>query len=315
MDSDRAFDEAAAALPKRMGERLAALDKTVKRGVREIRLRVGRPVQLRMADSSLFCDFDPRGRVSGNVQGLERIGRTEMAECFRTICGFSVHTHQNELRCGYVTVKGGHRAGICATAVDSAAGIREVTSVNLRIAREVKGCADELAMTALRERRGIIVAGAPGSGKTTVIRELARKLSSAEGGYINVTLIDERGELAAVCDGVPQNDIGVCCDVLDGYSKGDGIMTAIRTLSPEVIICDEIGGEGEAESISAAMNAGVRLIATAHAGSIDELLARPQIKRLLATGAFGTAVLLGQGREVGRIKYSARLGGSTGAQP
>ncbi len=310
METDKGFDGAAAALPEWLYKRLTALEARTKRSVREIRIRVGRPVQLRMAEDSLFCDLSVCGATSGSAHGLRTISREELAECFRTLCGFSVHTHQNELRRGYVTVRGGHRAGICATAVDSTVGVREVTSISLRIAREFKGCADELAMLAQREPGGIIVAGAPGSGKTTLIRELARKLSSAEGGYINVAVIDERGELAAVCDGAPQNDVGVCCDVLDGYPKGEGILTAIRTLSPELVICDEIGGEGEAEAVSAAMNAGVRLITTAHAGSIDELRARPQIRRLIETGAFGTAVLLGNGREVGRIKCTARIAGA-----
>ncbi len=291
-----AFDGAIAVLPEKIRRVLLDTEAGVKDIVREVRLRADRPIQLYAGGKDFFVGVNAVLKHRGKI-----LSRDEIAECFSAVCGYSVHTHQQEISEGYVTVRGGHRVGICGSAVRGAEGVfgmRDITSLNIRVAREIKGSADELISVACKDGLcGIMIAGAAGCGKTTVVRDMARQLASARlGRYVKVTVVDERREIAA--EGY---DLGITCDVLSGFNKCEGITMAVRTLSPEVIICDEIGGRGEAEVLTAAVNNGASVIATAHAGSIQELYAREHIRALLGTGAFKKIVIMMGGGEVGRI--------------
>ena len=186
---------------------------------------------------------------------------------------------------------GGHRVGVCGTAVyeeNRVSGIRDISSLNIRIAREVYGAADELLRELDKEISGLLIAGPPSSGKTTILRDLARQLS-IKGK--KVVVIDERGELGGAFQGICQNDLGLS-DVLTGFPKGEGILQAVRCLSPELIICDEAGSRQEAAAIEEGLNAGVGLITTLHAGSLEEIYRRSQGMQLLQSGAFYRIVLL-----------------------
>ncbi len=312
--SAKRFDQAVSCLSPRLGERLLALNEEAKAGAFEVRLRVMRPVMLTSADGLWFLDGASKLR---NVPcGGYTVTPADIADCVAHLCGHSLHTHQHEFLGGFISLSGGHRAGVCGTAVtreDSGGAItavREITSINLRVAREVNGAADAIVETILKDRLcGLLIAGPPSSGKTTILRDLARQLASGKaGGYVKVAVVDERGELGAVVDGVPQNDMGYSCDILSGYPKAQGILTAVRTLSPQIIICDEIGGMDEALGIIDSLNAGVRVIASAHAGSFSELLKRPALVRLLENGAFEKAVLLGGPEKAGVVRRYVEVG-------
>lgn len=298
------FDQAIASLPGRIREVLAALPRTVKAGVFEVRLRVDKPLCLTCPGQIWFVD------VKSQLHNIPRpcfpVTPQELEETYLAMCSYSVHSHQNELKNGYISLKGGHRAGICGTAVVDGrrvSAVRDVTSINLRIARDVHGAADEVVGRLFQEEvRGMLLAGVPSSGKTTILRDLARQLSDGRTGrYLKVAVVDERCELGAVFEGIPQNDLGPGCDLLSGYPKGAGILMAVRTLSPHVIVCDEIGGEEEVDGMLDGLRCGVKIIASAHAGSIDELIGRRQIARLLREGAFDHIVLLGSADEPGSI--------------
>ena len=297
------FREAVSALPSPLREGLLQTAESLQETILEVRIWTGRPIQLKKMTGSLFCDKNGR-RISCGEKA-PTVSREDTELCFRSLCGYSVHSHRDELVNGFITVKGGHRAGICGTAVrenERITGVREITSINLRIAGEVRGCADRLAEIVEQSTLGVIVAGPPCSGKTTLLRELARTLSSGErGSYTTVAMVDERGELAAVWEGIPQNEIGISCDVLDGYPKAEGMLIALRTLSPEVLVLDEIGSDEEAAAVIAALHTGVKVVTTAHAGSLRELYARRQTAGLIGSGAFDCAVLLEAGVP-GRIR-------------
>ena len=190
-----------------------------------------------------------------------------------------MHSYSNEIAEGFITLDGGHRVGICGTAVLSGGritAVKDISSLNIRIAHEVRGCAEEIYARFFSDRlRSLLLAGAPMSGKTTILRDLSRVL----GRDHRVALIDSRNELSASVRGLPTLDIGENTDVLCGYPKAEGIMTALRSLSPDIIICDEMGNDCEA--VEQCLFCGVRIIAAAHAGSISELSRRYGTDRLL----------------------------------
>lgn len=289
----------------RIREILRRIPAQVKSQIQEIRLRSCQPVLLIGLNGT--CFVSETGRVSYILSSAAvRISHEEVTECFHAICGYSVHSCQESICEGYVTLPGGHRAGICGTAVcenGKTTAVHDIASINLRIARQVLGAADALMDRIFRKQiKSILLAGGPGSGKTTLLRDLARQLSIGNGcAGQRVAVVDEREEIAAVYEGVAQNDLGYNCDILSGYPKGEAILTALRCLSPEIIICDEVGDMEEIRAIEAGINAGVRFIASIHAASREDLQRRPQARRLLETGAFDDVVLLAGGGLPGRI--------------
>ncbi len=295
-----------AALYRAIEPYFSKLEKTAQ----EIRLRVNRPAAVVCRGKTWYLTRG--GSLTDLPCGdLLTVSRSQLDEVFARLCDYSVYAHRREIAHGYITLRGGHRAGICGTAVASdgrVTNVRDISSVNLRIAREHRGCAE--AVFRAVDNGGMLLCGPPCSGKTTVLRDLARLLSQSDGQ--NVSLIDERGELAACCRGEPQNDVGLC-DVFDGYPKAAAMEQALRAMAPATILCDEIGGEEDAAAVAQCVNSGVRLIATAHAADERELYGRAALRQVLATGAFSTLVFL-KGRErAGQIATVVRAGESRAA--
>lgn len=251
----------------------------------DIRISVGKPVMLCCGEKVLFLKND--GSVSGYFSPGNTIAeREDVDEIFLRLCGYSVYSHTEEIRNGFISADRCLRVGVCGTAVPGKGGmktVRDVTSLSVRIPREIRGCADGIIRAGVNFRRGVLIAGAPSSGKTTLLRDVARYIGTA--GHC-VVVLDERFELLS--DGF---DLGVCTSVLQGYSKRDGLSHAIRCLSPEYVICDELG-EDDIPALRAAAFSGISLIASVHAGSVKELCSRPLCREMLALGAFETVVLL-----------------------
>jgi stage III sporulation protein AA len=275
---EKPFDQAAARLPDFLLSHLAALPEDLRARATEIRMRAGSPVALTLPEGPLPLPL----RLTG----------AQLAQVLRALCEYSVHSYTEDIARGYVTLPGGHRAGVCGTAVTErgiVTAVRDISSINLRIAREIYGAASDLYARLYQNGSlpGLLISGPPGSGKTTLLRDLARRLSGGLGDRCRrVAVIDERGELAGARGGAPCCDVGANTDVLTGYPKGEGILLAIRSLAPEIILCDELGGESDAAALEAGFHTGVRFVATVHAGSAGEALARPVARRLLACGAF-----------------------------
>lgn len=301
----RRFEALCAIFPERLRAALLSMEEAARLSAQELRLRVGRPVQICTGAKSLFLGERGRCTALPAAAGLA-VTPDELHEVFRAVCGYSVHSHQSEIARGFITFTGGHRVGLCGTAVSSdgeITALRDISSLNLRIARQVFGCADDVMRRTNFACKGILLAGAPGTGKTTILRDLARQLSSGIACPVKkVALVDERGELAAVWQGIPQNDVGVCTDILNGCGKREGILMAVRTLSPEIIICDEIGGEEDVAALKTGALCGVKLVASVHAATMAEVLKKPFVRELAALGAVGTVVLLEGREQVGKIK-------------
>ncbi|MDR2647308.1 MAG: stage III sporulation protein AA [Oscillospiraceae bacterium] len=290
------FDQAAAHLPAFLQDVLSHVPDDIREVTREIRIRAGGALTLTAA-KTLF--FTSAGRVTELFQpDCLQSNAAQVRETLQSLCNYSLHSYTDDINRGFLTLPGGHRAGVCGTAVrkdDQVCAVRDVSSINLRIARDVPNASRALCDTVFRcgALPNVLIAGAPGSGKTTLLRDIACRLSAGTyGAHRRVAIVDERGELAGVRDGMPCRYVGATTDVLTGYTKREGILLAMRSLSPEVILCDELGPQADADALEACMYAGISFVATVHANSLYETQKRPITKRLLALGAFDWLVQL-----------------------
>ena len=283
--------------PETLRQPLAKIPPQDAADLQEIRLRTGR--QLHAVRSGREYAVTLQGALRAEPADGILITPQMLDAVFRNCCAHSLHSFQDAIRSGFLTLAGGSRAGLCGTAVMQAhkvETVRGISSINLRIASERIGCAEALLQRlGGAAQGGLLIAGPPASGKTTVLRDIARIL----GDHRRICIMDERGEIAAVQNGVPQFAVGAQTDIFDGYPKAEGISAAVRVMSPELLICDEIGGEDETDALLHSLHTGVQIIASAHAGSIAELYERPQILRLIRSGVFRTAVLLQGGAACG----------------
>ena len=295
MDIRNNFYTALDFLPQRQKNALSRLPEDIISQIYEIRLRAGLPLALSTPDGTIFACAS--GRVSRSTCGDMLYATVDDIDyVFNKACMHSVYSHESEIASGYVITPKGHRIGICGTAVISGgevSNIREISSLNIRIAKEIKTSAKSLIPIFASCLGGLLISGAPACGKTTALRDLVRRISSGEaGGSRKVAVIDERGEIAAVHGGMPQYDVGPNTDVISGINKADGIMMALRAMSPDVIVFDEIGSAEEISALRQSLNAGVRVITTIHSGSIQQLLLRPQMQQIIESCAFSRVVQL-----------------------
>lgn len=305
------FDEASRALSDRLYKTVYKLPNELKADVQEIRIRAEKPLVLSMGRKTMFVDKE--FELSESMENAVTASFEDIVASFQNVCCYSVYSHQNEIKNGFVTMGSGHRVGLCGTAVIShgeISSVRDISSLNIRIAREIPDAAEELLQRVGSVEGGLLIVGMPCSGKTTILRDLARRISLGIGCRImRTSVVDERSELSGTYAGIARNDLGLS-DILNGYSKHEGIMQALRTLSPEAIICDEIGTSADMRAIEQGINAGVSIVATIHAGSYRELLARSQGKALINSGAFRTVVILESRENAGKISELIKLRGA-----
>lgn len=245
--------------------------------LREIRIRAERPAVFVTATRTAEVDWQP--------------GPHQLTALAEALSGHSLYARESETAQGYITLTGGHRMGLCGRVVrhGDRAQLTEIGSVCIRIAAEWPGSADAL-MSRLHGSGSVLIIGVPGSGKTTLLRDLARQLSTGRRAR-QVGLIDERGELAACVGGIPQLDVG-SADVLDGLPKAQAIPWLIRSMSPEIIVTDEIGGDTDAACLLDASLCGVAVCASVHGASLTEAAARPAVAALMSRRIFGLYAVL-----------------------
>ncbi len=286
--NSRVFDNALYGICERLRKVLFLLPDSVKVQVQEIRLRSGKAVALTVSGETLFVCSD--GTVSHAPEKCIKADRKDLEESFKLLCRSSVYSHLNEIKNGYIMMKGGHRAGVCGTFSEEGA-ISYVSSANIRLAKEFFGAADFLVRS--YNGGGVLIAGPPGSGKTTVLRDFIRQLSCGNmGRFYRVAVVDTRGEIGASFEGVAHNDLGANTDILLGVEKHKGTEIAIRTLYPHFVAFDEIGSKQELDSVSECFLAGVNIITTAHIGAPEELMKREITRKLLLSGAVKTIAVL-----------------------
>lgn len=265
---------------------------------REIILRAERPVVVECAENRFFLTESGVLTSIYTDPGLLRTDLSDLLSAFRSICEYSVYARQDELNRGYITIENGVRVGLCGTVVkdgEAIVNIKDITTLSFRVATEIPGCADGI-LDRIRPLDGVLICGPPCSGKTTVIRDMARRLSMR----CKVSVIDERNEISATFAGISRFDIGLS-DVLVGTEKGSGIIHALRSLSPDIIICDELGDTKDAEALHYALRCGAAMIATVHARTAEDLRSRPVTAELLKSGAFRYVVVLCDRRQAGQV--------------
>lgn len=303
---DQAYESAVGKLPPALCERLLGFSPEKQADVREVTLRTGRPLTVTtgdgvwfLNDSGVFSRFPPSMRAALTAK--------QVGESLRFLTEYSLHSFEESLCGGYLTIKGGHRAGIAGTGVHkdgSISHIRDVCAISLRIARQVRGVSRGLLYALYHTQciPSVLLVGAPASGKTTVLRDLIRSLAGGEAGrYVRVSVIDERSELGAAYQGEAQYDLGLTSELFDGFSKSEGMTMALRAMSPEIIAVDELGSVQDAEAVRQVQCGGAAVLATAHAQNAESVLKRPVLAALLKEGAFDVVVALKDANSPGEV--------------
>ena len=285
--------------------------------IEEIRIRVDRPVILKYPE--------------GKEDILDHIvTQNEILNILQSLCNNSIYSYQSQICDGYITLQGGHRVGITGNVAmkdGKITNVNYVSSLNFRIAREIIGASDDILKEVVTRKSNIssqnnyrnsnidnndisnleinntLIVSRPGCGKTTVLRDLVRNISNK--GF-TVSLIDERGEIASMYKGIPQNDIGLRTDVMDNVTKSLGMKIAVRTMAPQVIVADEIGTEGDLEAINYGICSGVKGIFTAHGSDISELRQNETLNKLYEEKLFKRIIFLENRGKMGKVYYLDR---------
>lgn len=282
-------------LPSEIKKQLNALNF---KNLQEIRIRSQKPIIVKDGTCEIVTDY---------IATLEEVG-----SIVKRMSSYSIYAYDDEIKQGYITINGGHRVGICGKCVVEGEKVKTIkypASLNIRICREVAGCSDKILPYILKSSmvENTIIISPPNCGKTTLLRDIAKKLSNGISKLdlkgMKVCVIDERSEIASCVNGVPQLNLGLRTDVLDSCPKSQGIMMAIRSMSPDVIVCDEIGSTEDIESIIKAMNSGVKLITTVHGYDVKDIYEREVFKGAIENKVFQKAIVLSSRKGVGTVEY------------
>lgn len=266
-----------------------AIIENISNDIEEIRLRTNKPLNLKLPQEIKTIDYI--------------VNQQEVLQAFEKVCENSVYSYRRQICDGYITIKGGNRVGIVGSAVidnGQVININYISSLNFRIARQKIGCSNKIIEDIVDIQNNSIhntlIVSPPGCGKTTILRDIVRNISNGI-KYINfkgknIGVVDERGEIAAMYKGIPQNDIGIRTDVIDNMPKPEAMKLLVRSMAPDIIACDEIGSIKDVEAIDYAMCSGIKGIFTAHGKDIEELNKNPELSKLLDKHTFERIILL-----------------------
>lgn len=264
----------------------------------EIRIRANKPVILKLGQVEIVLNYT--------------ITTNEIIGILQNICNNSIYTYQNQICNGFITLPGGNRVGIAGNVVikdGQVSNISYIYSLNFRISHQINGASDNILKYVLDTENNTIfntlIVSPPGAGKTTMIRDLAKRISNGINEInfrgLDVSIIDERGEIAAMTKGITFNDVGIRTDVLDNVPKSIGIRMAVRSMAPKVIIADEIGNKDDVNIINYVICSGVKCIFTAHGSDMEDLLKNNEINKIINLQLFSKIIFLDE-KQKGKIK-------------
>lgn len=268
--------------------------------LQEIKLRIGQPLILVYKGEEL---------VPGGIRDKPHIVTAEeIRETLDYVSGYSLYAFEQEMRQGFITIEGGHRVGVTGQAIleeGKVRNIKYISSINIRMAHEVPGCADKVFpyITYNRQLAHTMIISPPGCGKTTLLRDIVRQVSDGNEWVRGMTVgvVDERSEIGGSYMGIAQNHLGVRTDVLDGCPKAEGMIMLIRSMGPQVIAVDEIGMESDVHAVAYAMHCGCKMLVTAHGSSVEEIAKKPALARMIETQAFERYIVLENKEQVGQV--------------
>ena len=298
----RGQEEVMGIFPNKIGNLL--MERFLNEQIYEIRIKIEKPILIYSKCGESIINYIP--------------SKDEMKSMIQKISSYSLYAYEEDIRQGFITLKGGHRIGIageCVMEKGEVKTIRNISSLNIRICREIIGCSDKIIKFIVSENRiyNTIIISPPKCGKTTILRDTARNISNGIPSRNikgrKVVVIDERSEIGACHFGIPQSDLGIRTDVLDNCLKKEGLIMAIRSLSPEVLICDEIGTKADIDALLMAFNSGVNIITTIHGFSVDDLYKRKVFGDLLNNEILERAIILSNNNGVGTVEKVFSLKG------
>ena len=260
--------------------------------VEEIRIRIGKPIVACIMGENYAVL--PDGTLSPKLTAGYLASSADVKSIFQAMCENSVYAYLEEIRQGFLTIKGGHRVGFSGRVVTDGADItnfREISSLNIRIAHEIIGAADPIMPQIMPDGRvrSTLVIAPPLAGKTTLLRDITRQISNRG---VKVALVDERGELAAMYQGEAQNDVGVQTDVMENAPKRLAIIMMLRAMAPQVIVTDEVATAEEVSALLSAAGTGVSILASTHGSSLDEVRRRGVLAPLFSANIFEQVIVL-----------------------
>ncbi len=274
--------------------------------VQEIRLRIHAPLLMICNNREYY--ITPEGHLSVRAEEAYLVTRQALKETLEYMSSYSLYAFEEEMKQGFITIQGGHRIGIAGKTITDEHGIRSmkfISFINVRLSHQIKGCAS-MVLPYLYEGGAVLhtlIISPPRCGKTTLLRDIIRQVSNGtkvEAG-VTVGVVDERSEIGACYQGVPQNELGIRTDILDCCPKVQGMMMLIRTMSPQVIAVDEIGSREDLDAIEHVMNCGCKLIATVHGSSIEDIKQKPVLRKLVMERWFQRYIILNNRGNVGNV--------------